>query len=58
MTYSVGLLDDKLNLTASVFNLLDNDPPRVAQALNYDPFTHNASGRMFKVGFTYTLGDD
>ncbi len=58
MTYSVGLLDDKLNVTASVFNLLDNDPPRVAQALNYDPFTHSATGRMFKVGLTYTLGDE
>ena len=56
LTYSVGLLDDKLNLSASVFNVLDNDPPRVAQALNYDPFTHNPSGRMIKVGFTYTLG--
>ncbi len=56
MTYSVGLLDEKLNLTASITNILDNDPPRTAQDLNYDPFSHSPAGRTIKVGFSYTLG--
>jgi iron complex outermembrane receptor protein len=58
MTYSVGLLDEKLNLSATLVNILDNDPPRTAQDLNYDPFTHNPLGRTIKVGFSYTLGGE
>jgi iron complex outermembrane receptor protein len=45
---------DDLVLTASIVNVSDEDPPAARGDLNYDPFTHNAFGRMIKVGFTYT----
>jgi outer membrane receptor protein involved in Fe transport len=56
-TYSVGLMDDKLNLSATVVNILDNDPPRTAEFYNFDAYTHNPLGRTFKVSFTYTGGE-
>ena len=56
-TYSVGLMDDKLNLSATVANILDNDPPRTAEFYNFDAYTHNPLGRTFKVSFTYTGGE-
>jgi outer membrane receptor protein involved in Fe transport len=46
---------DGLTLSASVVNLTDEDPATSRGDLAYDPFTHNAFGRMMKVGFTYTL---
>jgi len=45
-----------LTIAGSVFNLTDEDPPFVSQALSYDAYTHNAFGRMMKLDFTYTLG--
>jgi outer membrane receptor protein involved in Fe transport len=54
--YIISLLDDSLTLNASVVNLTDEDPPSAATDLNYDPVTHNAFGRMIKVGFTYQIG--
>jgi outer membrane receptor protein involved in Fe transport len=54
--YILGLMDDALTLSASVVNIADEDPPRTATDLNYDPVTHNAFGRMVKVGFKYHLG--
>ena len=46
---------DDLVLSASVVNVTDEDPPAARGDLNYDPFTHNAFGRMIKLSFTYTL---
>jgi len=46
---------DGLTLSASVVNLTDEDPAEARGDLAYDPFTHNAFGRMMKVGFTYTV---
>ena len=40
----------------SVVNLTDEDPPQTATDLNYDPYTHNPFGRMFKLGVRYSLG--
>jgi outer membrane receptor protein involved in Fe transport len=46
---------DGLTLSASVVNVADEDPATARGDLAYDPFTHNAFGRMMKVGFTYTV---
>lgn len=46
---------DNLVLTASIVNVADEDPPEARGDLAYDPFTHNAFGRMIKVAFTYTV---
>ena len=46
---------DRLNLWATVLNLTDEDPPYAGEDLNYDAFTHNPLGRIFKLGFTYTF---
>ena len=51
------LLQDRLELWASVVNLLDEDPPFVPREMNYDPFTHNPYGRTFKVGIRYSIGE-
>ena len=46
-----------LTLSVSVINLTDEDPPAARGDLNYDPFTHNAFGRMVKFGAKYQLGE-
>ena len=51
------LLQDRLEIWASVVNLLDEDPPFVPREMNYDPFTHNPYGRTFKVGIRYSIGE-
>ena len=51
------LLQDRLELWASVVNLSDEDPPFVPREMNYDPFTHNPYGRTFKVGIRYRMGE-
>ncbi|MBA59287.1 MAG: TonB-dependent receptor [Gammaproteobacteria bacterium] len=56
VTYTNNMLDD-LTISLSVFNLTDEDPPQVANDLNYDPYNHSAFGRMIKLGLTYRLGD-
>ena len=50
------LLQDRLDVWASVINLLDEDPPFVPREMNYDTFTHNPYGRTFKVGIRYRMG--
>lgn len=40
----------------SVENILDTDPPFARLELNYDPFTGDAIGRTFKIGFTKRFG--
>ena len=51
------LLQDRLEVWASVANLLDEDPPFVPRELNYDAFTHNPYGRTFKIGIRYSMGE-
>ena len=34
----------------AIYNATDEDPPYAKLDLNYDPYTHNAFGRMIKVG--------
>ena len=45
----------KLNVWATLLNLTDKDPPFAGEDLNYDAFTHNPLGRIFKFGFTYVF---
>ncbi|MEM7766344.1 MAG: TonB-dependent receptor [Pseudomonadota bacterium] len=52
ITYNLSLFDGNTRLSASVFNLTDEDPPQASTDLNYDPYTHNPFGRMFKIGIT------
>lgn len=52
ITYNLELFDGRTRLSASVFNLTDEDPPRTSSDLNYDPYTHSAFGRMIKLGLT------
>ena len=47
--------EDRLNLWATLLNLTDEDPPYAGEDLNYDAFTHNPLGRIFKLGFTYSF---
>ncbi len=46
---------DQTKLSFSVFNATDEDPPFASGDLNYDPFTHSAFGRMFKLSVTHTF---
>jgi len=43
-------------VAASVFNLTDEDPPEVYLPQNWDPYTHDGFGRMYKLQVTYRLG--
>ena len=43
-------------LSASILNASDEDPSRAQSDINYDPYTHNAFGRMIKLGVTYVPG--
>lgn len=50
VTYNLNLFDGNTSLTASVYNLTDEDPPAASTDLNYDPYQHNPFGRMIKIG--------
>lgn len=52
---STNLMDDSLSLTASLINATDEDPPVAYGDLMYDAYTHNPLGRVFKVGFKYSM---
>ena len=54
VTY-VNNMFDNLTISLSVFNFTDEDPPQVANDLNYDPYNHNPFGRMIKLGVSYQL---
>jgi outer membrane receptor protein involved in Fe transport len=41
--------------TATVTNLLDDDPPYVRSQFNYDYQTYSPLGRTFKIGFKKNL---
>ncbi len=43
-------------MSFSVENILDTDPSFARLELNYDPFTGDAIGRTFKIGFTKRFG--
>ncbi len=53
--YSVSFANTRGSFTASILNLLDEPPPRGTLELGYDPYTHNAFGRMLKLGLRYTV---
>ena len=48
---------DNITISLSVLNLTDEDPPQVANDLNYDPYNHSGFGRMVKLGVSYLLGN-
>ena len=50
------LMDGQLRLSGSIVNIEDDDPPFMSREMNYDAFSHNPFGRMYKLGFTYSLG--
>ena len=47
--------DDAFDVSVSVYNLADQNPPFVSNEMNYDPYTHNPLGRFIKAGFTYRM---
>ena len=53
--YNVTLFNDKAQVSLSVLNLADEDPPHTFTNLNYDPYTASPFGRMIKLGFTYNF---
>jgi iron complex outermembrane receptor protein len=42
-------------MSLSIVNIADEDPPEARGDLSYDPFTHNAFGRMIKLGVSYSM---
>jgi len=48
-------MDESMDLTLSVMNLTDEDPPLAPHELAYDAYTHSPLGRILKVGFKYRL---
>ncbi len=55
LNYNVSLMEDNLELSFSVFNLFDTNPPRAQLDMNYDPYQHSPFGRMIKAGLTYRM---
>ena len=55
ITY-VNNMVDNLTISLSVFNVTDEDPPQVANDVNFDAYNHNPFGRMIKLGLAYTFG--
>lgn len=51
--YTANFMDDTLSVTLSAINATDEDPPIAYGDLMYDGYTHNALGRMIKLGFRY-----
>ncbi|MGI9323761.1 MAG: TonB-dependent receptor domain-containing protein [Pseudomonadales bacterium] len=56
LTYVNNMIQN-VTVSLSIFNFTDEDPPQVANDLNYDPYNHTPFGRMIKLGLTYSLGD-
>ena len=48
-------MDEAARVTLSAINVTDEEPPLARVDLNYDGYTHNAFGRMIKVGIEYTF---
>ena len=55
--YQFSFMDDMARLTVSAMNVTDEEPPLARVDLSYDGYTHNAFGRMIKVGIEYTIGE-
>ena len=53
--YGFALLDQAAEITFSVINAMDEDPPLAPTENGYDAYTHNPQGRIFKLGLTYSL---
>lgn len=53
--YQLSFMGEAARLTLSAINLSDEQPPMARLDLGYDGYTHNAFGRMLKLGFEYTL---
>ena len=51
----VNNMFDNFPLSLSIFNFTDEDPPQVANDLNYDPYNHAPFGRMIKLGVVWAL---
>lgn len=51
--YTANFMDDTLSVTLSAINATDEEPPIAYGDLMYDGYTHNALGRMVKLGFRY-----
>ncbi|HIE88861.1 MAG: hypothetical protein ABGY43_04105 [bacterium] len=49
-------MDGELAVTGSVINMEDDDPAFMSREMNYDTFTHNPFGRMYKLDITYSMG--
>jgi iron complex outermembrane receptor protein len=49
-------LPAETTVSFSIENILDTQPPFARLELNYDPFTGDAVGRTFKIGFTKRFG--
>tara|TARA_B100001057_G_scaffold340653_2_gene341459 strand:- start:5819 stop:8947 length:3129 start_codon:yes stop_codon:yes gene_type:complete len=47
--------DDQFDVSFSVYNLTDEQPPFAIWEMNYDPNTHSPLGRFVKAGFTYRM---
>ncbi len=52
-----SFMNDQLRAMFSIINIEDDDPPFMSREMNYDAFSHNPFGRMFRVGLSYTMGN-
>ena len=48
-------MDDAAEVTLSVMNAFDEEPPLAPSEPGYDAYTHNPQGRIYKVGLTYSF---
>ena len=46
---------DAFDISLSVYNITNEEPPFVGWEMNYDPYVHSPLGRYFKAGFTYRM---
>jgi iron complex outermembrane receptor protein len=53
--YQYAFMGEAARVTVSAINFTDEEPPLARVDLNYDGYTHNAFGRMIKVGVEYTF---
>ena len=51
----VGTFNPKYTYPKRGINYFCKDPPEARGDLAYDPFTHNAFGRLIKLGVTYSM---
>ena len=56
--YQYAFMNEAARITVSANNFPDEEPPLAGLDLNYDGYTHNAFGRVIKVGVEYTFADE